>query len=282
MASGFIRSTSLPLITPSNKKASYHARSVSLPCRSHPLISNLEEQIRIVRSWAANTEGSSAWIEAGLAHIEQLQIALDDFLQLSKTQETLRAAATVDQLLDNLLQLVDAYGSFVSTILTLKECHSNIQSASRRQDEVGMTSSLRLQRNVEKEIAQLSSSLKAISKCKYQAVSSDAKEIEIASIIIEAISATAFASMVAFTGVETLSISASSKKSSRTMKSLKKLAISSSLMKRATRKHEDIDTSEKFEELNECIRNAECFSERVFRSLINSRVSLLNIMTPCM
>jgi Arabidopsis protein of unknown function len=276
MAPGFIRSTSLPL-SPIHKKASYHVRSVSLPCRSHPLISNLEEQVRAVRSWAADPEGSSAWIEAGLAQIEQLQLALDDFLQLSQTQETLRQAVSVDQLLDDLLQLVDTYGSFVSTILNLKECHSNVQSAFRRRDEDGMTSFLRSQRKVEKEIAQLSSSLKAISKCQYQGVSSDAK-----GTVIEAISATALASMAVFTGVEALSTSASSKKSSCTMKSLKKLAIRYSLMKRATRKHEDIDTYEKFTELNECIRNAECFSEHVFRRLIKSRVLLLNIMTPCL
>jgi Arabidopsis protein of unknown function len=278
MAPGFIRSTSLPL-SPSHKKASYHVRSVSLPCQSHPLISNLDEQIRVVRSWAANPEGSSAWIEAGLAHIEQLQIALDDFLQLSQTQETLQQASSLDQLLDDLLQLVDAYGSFVSTILNLKECHSNVQSAFRRRDEDGMTSFLRSQRKVEKEIAQLASGLRTICKCRHLALSSDTKEIEIAGIVMEAIAATALASMAIFTRVGSLSENAPLKKSSGTMKSLKKLVISSSFMKRAAGKQEDIGTVEKFEELNECIRNSECFAERVFRSLINSRVSLLNIMT---
>ncbi|XP_078161455.1 uncharacterized protein LOC144556853 [Carex rostrata] len=281
MAPSFIRLTSLPLST-GHKKASYHVRSVSLPCRSHPLISNLEEQIRATRSWAANPEGSSAWIEAGLSHIEQLQLALEDFLQLSQTKETLRQAASVDQFLDDLLQLVDAYGSFVSTILTLKECHSNVQSAFRRRDEAGIASSLRMQRKAEKEIAPLASVLRSISKCRHLALSSDVKEIEIAGIITEAISATALASMALFTGVATLSAAASSKKSSSTMRSLTKLAINTSLMKRATIKEEDIDLFERFEELDECIMNAECFSERVFRSLMNSRVSLLNIMTPCL
>ncbi|XP_078161454.1 uncharacterized protein LOC144556852 [Carex rostrata] len=281
MAPGFIRLTSLPLST-GHKKASYHVRSASLPCRSHPLISNLEEQIRATRSWAANPEGSSAWIEAGLSHIEQLQLALEDFLQLSQTQETLRQATSVDQFLDDLLQLVDAYGSFVSTILTLKECHSNVQSAFRRRDEAGIASSLRMQRKAEKEIAQLASVLRSISKCRRLALSSDVKEIEIAGIITEAISATALSSMALFTGVATLSAAASSKKSPSTMRSLTKLAINTSLMKRATIREEDIDLFERFEELDECIMNAECFSERVFRSLMNSRVSLLNIMTSCL
>ncbi|XP_078161902.1 uncharacterized protein LOC144557231 [Carex rostrata] len=281
MAPGFIRLTSLP-VTTGQKKASYHVRSASLPCRSHPLISNLEEQIRATRSWAANPEGSLAWIEAGLAHIELLQLALEDFLQLSQTQETLRQAASVDQFLDDILQLVDAYGSFVSTILTLKECHSNVQSAFRRRDEVGIASSLRMKRKAEKEIAQLASVFRSISKCRYLALSTDAKEIEIAGITTEAISVAALASMALFTGVATLSAAASSKKNPGTMRSLTKLALSTPLMKRATIKEEDIDLFQRFEELDECIMNAECFSERVFRSLMNSRVSLLNIMSPCL
>ncbi|XP_078161456.1 uncharacterized protein LOC144556854 [Carex rostrata] len=278
MAPGFIRSTSLPL-GPSQKKTSYHIRSVSLPCQSHPFISNLEEQIHAIRSWAANPEGSSAWIEAGLAQIELLQIALEDFLQLSQTQETLRQADSVNQLLDDLLQLVDAYGSFVSNILTLKECHSNVQSAIRRRDEAGIASSLRSQRDVEKEIAQLATGLRGLSKCQNQAIFSDAKEIEIAGIIMEAICASAFASMAVFTGVSKLSAAASSHKSPGAMRSLKKLVTSTSLKKRSTVVEENIVTFQRIEELDVCTRYAECFSERVFRSLINLRVSFLNIAT---
>ncbi|KAJ3691311.1 hypothetical protein LUZ61_020475 [Rhynchospora tenuis] len=279
MAPGFARSTSLPS-SPTHKKASYHVRSVSLPCRSHPLISILEEQIQAVRSWVANPEGSSAWIEAGLAHIELLQIALEDFLQLPQTQDTLPQATSVDQLLDDLLQLVDAYGSFVSTILTLKECHSNVQSALRRQDEVRIASFLKSQRNAEKEIGQLASGLRSISKCRQLALCSDTKEIEITGIIREAICTTAFASMAIFAGVQTSSAAASSKKSFGVTRSFKKLAISYSLKKCSTGEEENINTIKRFEELDECIRCSECLSERVFRSLINSRVSLLNITTP--
>ncbi|KAJ4776462.1 DNA-directed RNA polymerase subunit beta [Rhynchospora pubera] len=279
MAPSFARSTSLPP-SATHKKSSYHVRSVSLPCPSHPLISNLEEQIQAVRFWAANPEGSSAWIEAGLAHIELLQIALEDFLQLPQTQDTLRQAASVDQLLDDLLQLVDAYGSFVSTILTLKECHSNVQSAFRRQDEVRIASFLKSQRHVEKEIAQLASGLRGISKCQHLALCSDVKEIEITGIIREAICTTAFATMAIFSGVQTLSAAASSKKSFGATRSFKKLAIRYSLKKCGTSEEENIHTFERFEELDECIRLSECFGERVFRSLINLRVSALNIITP--
>jgi Arabidopsis protein of unknown function len=264
MAPGIARSISLPLSL-SHKKATYHMRSVSLPCRSHPLIFSLEEQIQAVRSWASKPERSSVWIEAGLTHIELLQLALEDFLQLSQTQETIFQATSLNQLLDELLQLVDFYSSFLSNIETLKQCNSEVQSALRRQDGLQMAASLRSHRHVEKQIVQLVSGLRGMTKCKHLTLSSDAKELETAGILVDAIHATAFASMAVFMGVGALSAAA--------MKSLK------ALKKRSTDTQNDIEALEKFEEQEERIRNIEFSSERVYRSLLNSRISLLNIST---
>jgi Arabidopsis protein of unknown function len=221
--------------------------------------------MQAVRSWAAKPEGSSVWIGAGLAQIELLQIALEDFLQLSQTQETLSQAASLNQLLDELLQLVDFYSSFLSNIETLKQCNSEVQSALRRQDGVQMASSLRSQRHVEKQMVQLVSRLRGMTKCKHLTLSSDAKELETAGILVQAICATAFASMEVFMGVGAVSAAA--------MKSLK------GLKKRSTGMQKDNEALEKLEEEEERIRNIEFSSERVYRSLINCRISLLNIST---
>ncbi|KAJ4806248.1 DUF241 domain protein (DUF241) [Rhynchospora pubera] len=274
MAPRFAHSISLPL-SPSHKKASYHVRSGSLPCRSHPLISNLEEQIQAVRSWAANPEGSSAWIVAGLVQIDLLHTALEDFLQLSQTQETLQHSASLDQLLDDLLQLVDSYGLFLSNIETLKQCNSEVQSACRRQDKVQMASSLRLHRQIEKEMTQITSGLRGTSKCKHLSLSSNAKELEIA---VEAISTASFASKAVFTGVEALLAAASTTKMVA-RKSIKRLAIKTCMKKRDTDLEKDLESLAKLEELEENIKNIEFSSERLFKSMISSRVSLLNIRT---
>ncbi|KAJ1692570.1 hypothetical protein LUZ63_009268 [Rhynchospora breviuscula] len=242
MAPRFAHSISLPL-SPSHKKASYHVRSVSLPCRSHPLISNLEEQIQAVQSWTANPEGSSAWIVAGLVQIDLLHTALEDFLQLSQTQETLQQSASLDQLLDDLLQLVHSYGLFLSNIETLKQCNSEVQSACRRQDKVQMASSLRLHWQIEKEMTQLASGLRGTSKCKHLSLSSDAKELE---IVKETISATSFASMAVFAGVEALSAVASLTKMVA-RRSLKRLAINTCMKKRVTDLEKDLKSLAKLE-----------------------------------
>ncbi|KAJ3691307.1 hypothetical protein LUZ61_020471 [Rhynchospora tenuis] len=272
MAPGFARSISLPL-SPIHKKASYHVRSVSLPCRSHPIISGVEEQIQAIRTWATNPEQSLEWIEAGLAQIEMLHIALEDFLQLPQTQETLRQATSLDRLLDDLLQQIDTYDSFVSTIIDLSQCNSEVQSAVRRQDGAQMVSSLRSQRQVEKEITRLTSVLKGLTKCRHFALVSDTKVLEIAGIVMDAIRATSFASVALFTVIRALS-----SKVTTSLKLSKKLTVNSFAKKTAT--EEEINALGRLQEFEECIRSIECCSERVFRSLICIRVSLLNITTP--
>ncbi|KAJ4806252.1 DUF241 domain protein (DUF241) [Rhynchospora pubera] len=283
MVTGFSRSISLPLSPRRSSKnssaASYHIRSVSLPCRSHPLISHLEEQIQAVRSWAANADGSSSWIETGLFQIETLLMAIKEFLHRSQTQEILCHAISTEGLLDDVLLLADIYGSFVSAIVTLKQHQAEVQSAIRRADKICLVSALRSQRHVEKETAQLAMCLKNVSKCRSLGFASGASEVEIAGILVEAVNATAVASVAVFSGVAAMSATTSSTKTWSTMRSFKKLACNS-LTKNNVSDDDEFSIVEKLEEFEMCIRNVETCSERVFRRLINLRVSLLNISTP--
>lgn len=253
MAPGFARSISPPL-SPSHKKASYHVRSVNLPCRSHPLISKPGGVIGLDRSrpsadWTASH--SLEWVSPTFPNSRDLG-----------------QAVSVNQLLDDLLQLVDFYGLFLSNIDALKQCNSEVQSALRRQDRFQMASSLRTHQHVEKQMAQFVSGLRGMTKCKHLPLSSDAKELEMAGIIVEAICATAFASMAVFMGAGALSAPASSTKMR-----------SSFLKKRSCDVEKDIQALEKWEGLEERIRNIEFISERVYKGLINSRISLLDIST---
>jgi Arabidopsis protein of unknown function len=89
---------------------------------------------------------------------------------------------------------------------------------------------------------------------------------------MKAISTTAFASMLLFTGTRVLST-----KTITSLKPSKRLMVGSFAKKRAA--EEEINTLQRLEEFEECINSVECGSERVFRSLIYIRVSLLNITT---
>ncbi|KAF0903659.1 hypothetical protein E2562_028368 [Oryza meyeriana var. granulata] len=94
MAPSFGRSISFPL-SPARSKpraaAACHVRSISLPCRSHPLLSHLQSHIAAVRSWLVQDASS---VSAGLAHIHALHAALADLLLLPDPQDTPRTASS--------------------------------------------------------------------------------------------------------------------------------------------------------------------------------------------
>ncbi|KAJ3672354.1 hypothetical protein LUZ60_007075 [Juncus effusus] len=242
MVPGFSRSISLPLSPnhKANKKASRHVRSLSLPCCSHPLISHLEEQIRAVRSCASSPDqATSTSIRAILTQIETLQTSLENFLSLTQIQETLHGSETINIFLDNFLILADVYGS------------------ARSYNQLS-------QRRVEKEISQLTSTIKTTTKCRTQGLALNATEAEIIGILIEAISATSAASVTVFNGLVATSDSASTMKNASSLQLFKKLSTLNSTIKYRG-SEEELIAMERFEEYF-CIGNVEASCERENRA----------------
>ncbi|EHA8591477.1 hypothetical protein COCNU_scaffold060633G000010 [Cocos nucifera] len=303
MVVGFRRSLSLPVPNPSSParkgralpEKAYHVRSISLPCRSHPAIASLEDEIRTLWAWQTRPEpesgGSPAWICAGLARIDLLHASLDGLLQLPQAQDPLRrrsSALWTDRLLDDFLCFADAYGSFRSALISLKQTQSELQTAIRRRDEVRVASSVRSQKRIEKDLAKLAVSIREASRSPAPALAADAAEAEMAGFLREVMAATAMASAAVFLGIGAVSSAAAaaaastSRASSWAVGPLMKLSMSrSSSLKRTTVWEEwENGTLERSEALEECIESLESKTERVFRSLVNTRVSLLNILTP--
>ncbi|VAI81671.1 unnamed protein product [Triticum turgidum subsp. durum] len=101
MARAFVRSISFPLSPsrssssskPRAPSASHHERSVSLPCRSHPILAHLHTHIRAVRAWAQQGPAAlAASVAVGLAHVDALHSALGDLLDLPEAQAALSGA----------------------------------------------------------------------------------------------------------------------------------------------------------------------------------------------
>ncbi|OAY70964.1 hypothetical protein ACMD2_17625 [Ananas comosus] len=259
-----------------------HARSASLPCPSHPLVSHLEDAMRTVRRWTSEPDRTPARISTGLGRIAILLAALDELLRLPQAEDALRraGAGAADPLLDDLLRLADAYGSLRSAALDLKESQSEAQSALRRRDAARLASSLGSQRRAEKELARIASAVRSAFR--------SASGTEIAEIVSEAIAAISAASVAVLLGIAAISAAASASaaataRSSSVLGPLRKVGFrSSSNNKKATEEEEEeeIAALERLEELEKCVGELESGSERVFRSLVNTRVSLLNILTP--
>ncbi|GLT74124.1 hypothetical protein SLA2020_459410 [Shorea laevis] len=113
------------------------SRSISLPCRSHPLISQIRDEVSELKTWSSNHENRTAdWLSDDLNRLKDVHDSLCDLLQLPQTHELLSSKREfVEKVLEVFLQFVDVYGIFQSSVLTLKEAQLVAQVAVRRKDE---------------------------------------------------------------------------------------------------------------------------------------------------
>ncbi|WOL18184.1 hypothetical protein Cni_G26977 [Canna indica] len=285
MVAGFRRSLSLSGLSPSasparcrrrDAPAPHHTRSVSLPCRSHPALSLLHDEIR--SSADLGSPFAAAAASSGLERADRLLAALDDLLRLPQTQEPLRRRpAWADRLLDGVLRLADAQGSFRSASISLAQHTAEARAAARRRDPARLASAARSQRRAEKELAALASAIKDLARCPPFAPGlwADAAEAEVAGIVAEAVAAVASTMSAVFLGVASSAAAASSSKDySWRVWALRK---ASSPLRTKEAEEAEIATMAKLEESMEGVEEG---SERVYRSLVNIRVALLNILTP--
>lgn len=287
---------------PSKPRVSHHTRSISLPCRSHPLISHINHEISQLKSWSSfagetQRRRTTAWITDGLSLLNDVQETLADILQLPQSQESLRNRPVFfENLLEDLLRFVDAYGIFRTSILCLREYQSAAQVALRKKDDEKISSYIKSRRSLARDIAKLMSSIRE-PKTKYQHCHVDIMngsygDAELSSVIGDVIEATVLVSVALFNGVYLslrstkttpfigfLKRSEYKEKSDEGILELKQVE-DKSLIGISKKKNEEVKIlTKKMMELENSIREIECGSEKVFRGLITTRVSLLNALT---
>ncbi|KAG6509863.1 uncharacterized protein LOC121977397 [Zingiber officinale] len=281
MIAGFRRSISLPGLSPSaspsrcRRRDAQHTRSASFPCRSHPVLSLLHDEIRSLRASAdlgCYTSSASAAATV-FERIDRLLASLDDLLRLSQTQDSLRRLpAMTDLLLDDFLRLADAQGSYRSAAIVLAQHAAEARAASRRRDTTRLTSAARSLRRAEKDIAGLVSGIKDLARSRPFAAGKweGAAGAEVAGILAEAVAAIGAAMTLVFSSVSQAAA-----------------AVAASMAKEESRrgicglrKKTEEGEEATLEMLEERLEGMEEGCEKLFRSLINIRVSLLNIITP--
>ncbi|CAA7042536.1 unnamed protein product [Microthlaspi erraticum] len=300
----FRRSLSFPNkpSPPSKPRVSHHTRSISLPCRSHPLISHINHEISQLKSWSSfagetQRRRTTAWITDGLSLLNDVQETLADILHLPQSQESLRNRPVFfENLLEDLLRFVDAYGIFRSSILILREYQSAAQVALRKKDDEKISSYIKSRRSLARDIAKLTSSIRE-PKTKYQhchvdIVNGSYGDAELSSVIGDVIEATVLVTVALFNGVYLslrsakttpfigfLNRSERKEKCDEGILELKQVE-DKSLIGLSKKKNEEVKIlTKKMMELENSIREIECGSEKVFRGLITTRVSLLNALT---
>ncbi|PON61498.1 hypothetical protein TorRG33x02_281460 [Trema orientale] len=293
-----------------DSKSQYHVRSNSFPTKPHPLFQQCEEHL--CRLGASNATSSSS-ISHKLSGLEDLHDCVEKLLQLPLTQQALvkgRQEKWVDQVVDGSLRLLDMCSAAKDAVLHTKECAREIQSTMRRRRAA--------EASLENEIRKYSASRKVVKKAIHKALGSlkgvesrtssspsnkDGSEtMALSSVLKEVEKATlaVFESLLSFVS----GTKSQSKLSSWSL--ISKLLIQSKRVgceeeERVANEFEKVDSvlqiliqcstgkSDKCPLNNEnvqtdlrnleiCIQNFEERLERLFRRLIKTRVSLLNIL----
>ncbi|KAL6649153.1 hypothetical protein ACP70R_013377 [Stipagrostis hirtigluma subsp. patula] len=305
-----VRSNSLP--------GRFHPVVAALHDAANALLAWTEEsapqQPQASPAWIADGVGHLGRLLAGLTDLLHHPQAQDDPLQ--RRAGGGKAAPWAERLLDDLLLLADAHGCFREALLALKQLLAEAHAATRRRDAARLAAALRARRRSDRDLARLASTLRSLShrSASSAAAASDSSEAALAEAVAAATCAAAAASAAIFAGLA--SASASSSAASRSMTSpiavtpakvaaapvwwvadllrwrRRTLAVAAcESVSGAKEAHLDECCDEEEEErqaamerlrqLEECVVAAENGCEQVYRALVNARVSLLNVMTPC-
>ncbi|KAM0914201.1 hypothetical protein ACQ4PT_011646 [Festuca glaucescens] len=269
-------------------------------------------------AWIADGVNHLGRLLAGLTDLLHHPHAQDP-LRHSQRRSIKTAAPWTERLLDDLLILADAHGCFREALLSLKQLLAEAHAAVRRRDAPRLAAALRARRCSDRDLSRLASTLRALSHRSSSATStSDSSEAAVAEAVAAATCAAAAASAAIFAGLASASASSASRAlasptsaSSPASKAAaapvwwvadllrwRRRTVSvaaacessgSSGSSKETPPEECCDEEEderkavmgRLRSLEECVMAAEDGCEQVYRALVNARVSLLNVLTPC-
>lgn len=297
--------------TVATKRSSYRNRSSSLPVRFHPIISDLDDDVASLRSWSESRTTSpqprsSLYLLDGADLISIVLASLSDLLSHPQAADPLRNSPITDPFLDDLMRLADSYDIFRISLINLSHHQAETQAALRRWDSPRLTSAVRAQRQAGKDIIRLATKAKAAAKTKPMpllepSVPSNSSGVDILPVVFcDATFALAAASAELISGLAALSNEAIAPiapviATGGPVKLLKiwwivdLLRWKSRARKRAMERKKEGGfegrmerkvAMEKLVGLENCITALESSSDKVFRALVNARVTVLNILTP--
>ncbi|XP_030466880.2 uncharacterized protein LOC115685880 [Syzygium oleosum] len=156
-------------ISSSKCRSNCHVRSISLPSRSHPTTLRIVDLInKLQSSWDAASTLSSGSVCAGLSGLEEVYVCLDDLLNMRSTQQTLSCSQQegfINELLDGSVQLLDVCDYTRQTLLPLKEQVRSLRSALRRRKgesgiETGVAEYANFRKRMKKDAKRLMAALR--------------------------------------------------------------------------------------------------------------------------
>ncbi|OWM80483.1 uncharacterized protein LOC116197077 [Punica granatum] len=294
----------------SSSNSFHHSRSNSLPSRPHPVTSQLEENLHRIRTSSETTCSSSSSVSQKLNGLQDLHECVDELLALPLVQQAFSQQIHerwIDELLEGSLGLLDLCSIAKNSLPQTKEALHDLQSSMRRRKGAGQVQDTEVQKYLSTRKSVQKAMKKAILRLK------SAKNDSASSLLRKDDEAVAFISLLREVEAATTSvfesvfclISGTRQTRSSSIWSLvskmmlKKITTSEegkmdlneftkqdmaleSLLSHRTSKVQDLMQVEQLsvglKNLDLDIQDLEEGLESLYRRLIKSRVSLLNIL----
>ncbi|GMN38275.1 hypothetical protein TIFTF001_007504 [Ficus carica] len=255
--------------------AAHHTRSNSFPSKQHPLIPEFDEKLCRLRS--SEAASSLTLLSGKLSGLQDLHDCVDRLLLLPLNQQALSKQQNekcVDELLDGSLRILDMCNTAKDALLQIKESTQEIQSIMRRRrgDESSLSCEVKKFLNSRKVVKK--ALRKAMeNKCSFSLVNKDQETV---TMLREAQSITLsiFESLM---NSKKVSCEEVSKSNEFTSADTALTLLISQKMKKSDRTLEE-NAQNELQKLEMCIQDLEEGVESLYRRLIKTRVSLLNIL----
>ncbi|OIW11077.1 hypothetical protein TanjilG_22884 [Lupinus angustifolius] len=282
----------------------YHIRSNSFPSASHPSTTRIEEELSNLRTFEATSTSTSESIATSLSFLQDLYICLDDLLNLSSTRKLIsqyKDEKCVEEILNGSVRLLDICGITRDTISEIKGNVQALHSALRRRKgdssiERGVAEYIFFTKKAKKNAKKLITSLKQMDS-KF-GVSLFLNQDQDIAALIRVLREVITMNMSIFQSILSFLASPSSKSKINKWLMAAKLmqkgvksceensnelqcvdAALSTLLSDATNVEKMQKTRNNLETLENSIESLENGLENIFRFLIKTRTSFLNIMS---
>ncbi|XP_051123974.1 uncharacterized protein LOC127246573 [Andrographis paniculata] len=254
--------------------AIFHVRSNSLPSKSHPLVNHVEDHLQRLKS-SEETSTSGTSVSARLASLRELHEGVENLMQMSSIQQALAAEGSekwTNELLEQSLGLVDLCGFAREVLSLIKGSAQELQSSIRRSRGDNATTGdisayLTSRKKINKMISKFIKNFKSFNK-NWTALLDDESDLK---VIMEMLKQTTeFDFAVLKSALMVLSTEKGrSKKSSWSLTSM------------FTQGVDTADVQNVFEQLKSselAVQELEEELEAFYRTLVKTRVSLLNVL----
>ncbi|XP_048336964.1 uncharacterized protein LOC125424194 [Ziziphus jujuba] len=274
--------------------AGHHTRSNSLPLRPHPLIPEFDEQLCRLTSEAVSSS-TSTLLGRRLRGLQDLHDCIDRLLLLPLNQEAIsQDQKCVDQILDGSLRLLGVCNIAKDALLQTKESTQQLQSVLRRK-RGGAT-------DLSSEVKKFLNSRKVMKKTSHKAIANlkcisckgykdQAETLEIVKMLreVEAVTICVFESLLSSisapkSGGWSLISNMMQPKRVEEKSQLNEFAMVDAALEYFLNKLKKSDNlhagsaQNQLTKLELCVEDLEECTESLFRRMLKTRVSLLNIL----